>query len=121
MWVRWTLPRFRYDQVMDLGWKVLFEAALAFIILMGGSMLVLDKLGLEFGFTYGLILTAINVVAMVIFFRFIDHDRVISGASAKRAAAAGASRRFTPVIPGEAAPAAAREKAPAQYAGAGVE
>ncbi|MEO6994328.1 MAG: NADH-quinone oxidoreductase subunit H, partial [Lacunisphaera sp.] len=33
MWVRWTLPRFRYDQVMKLGWQKLLPLAIANLII----------------------------------------------------------------------------------------
>jgi len=35
MWIKWTLPRFRIDQVMDLGWKVLLPLSLLNILVTG--------------------------------------------------------------------------------------
>jgi NADH-quinone oxidoreductase subunit H len=36
VWLRGTLPRFRYDQFMDLGWKVLIPISIAWIVLVSG-------------------------------------------------------------------------------------
>jgi NADH-quinone oxidoreductase subunit H len=39
MWVRWTLPRFRYDQLMRLGWQILLPLAIANIVITGGIIM----------------------------------------------------------------------------------
>jgi len=42
IWVRWTLPRFRYDQLMKLGWVVFFELALVNVFLTAGIMMLVN-------------------------------------------------------------------------------
>lgn len=43
IWVRWTIPRFRYDQLMNLGWKSLIPLSLINMVITGGLILWLKK------------------------------------------------------------------------------
>jgi NADH-quinone oxidoreductase subunit H len=82
IWIRWTLPRFRYDQLMSLGWKVFLPVSLAYIVIVASLILALDIAGIERGLVYGLILFGVNAVLLVILFMVLDRGRIVSPSSA---------------------------------------
>ena len=81
MWVRWTLPRFRYDQLMALGWKVMLPLSLAYIVVMAGAIVGLDYLGYVRGsWQFGATLLVLNIIALAVVFLILDRGRIISPA-----------------------------------------
>lgn len=81
IWVRWTVPRFRYDQIMQLGWKVMLPVALAYVMVVGATILTLDQIGISYGFAFGLALTGVSAICTGLFLFVLDRGRNLGGAA----------------------------------------
>lgn len=84
IWVRWTLPRFRFDQLMDLGWRFMLPVAFAYVMVIAIAIWGFEAAGLPFGSKgHTGMLVLLNAVLAVVLFRVLDNGRVLGGASAR--------------------------------------
>jgi len=81
IWIRWTVPRFRYDQLMALGWKVLLPMVLVYITAVASLLLALDAGGVAHtSYAFRGAFLGMNVGFVVLVFWVLDRGRIVSPA-----------------------------------------
>jgi NADH-quinone oxidoreductase subunit H len=107
IFIRWTVPRFRYDQIMNIGWRILLPGALINIVGTGVLILAFDRGGPGFGSVLDIIgdvsqavlvvVAAASVVALALSWLAPPPKRAAAVSSSADRARAGGGTTMTPM------------------------